>query len=1059
MTVDDLPDGMLKRKLDNGFSVLGLNNSKAHSVYLRLVVRVGSLDEQDDESGVAHFIEHLGFRGTKSHENGSLNQFIESLGCSFGADLNAKTGLTETIWMLNVPVRENCGEDENRDKLVSSLQILGEWAHSIRISDEDVEKERNVIEEEYRMKRGSAQRIKDQYWREVMPRVGSRIPIGSLQVIRNVSSKELRTFYKRHYRPEKMYLVAVGNLDAVGGSSGLYDLLNARGIFKWPEPPVGRAIMRVPHSLPNRVPIFCLLPDNELTSTVVSLEIYSEILTRKETQGVAFLRRDILKRVFSSVLENRLSDLSARPTMQEEEQEETKGGGVISLPWLSAGVSFNVAINDSPTECTSLSAQCVGAGGGVEEKELGIKQAIYTLIREVVRLYQFGFSCEEVDFAKKKWEHVFQRRLVPESSDSLCLEFAEELVQYCSMDEKTPLGGHEAESKFALEILGQGVNRIDHQELWDFAKDAFHSVLCALDGAVIESQNVAFVLQGPAVDEMLGKGSFSSIVQASLRSCLRDAKSGKLAQWKFQPPLESHDDILTALLPHKVSVLDTSYNRVQERLWKVHLMEKLGARTFVLSNGIRVTIKDTSDICPNRISFQGFALGGSAALSDVEDAAYSMLSNVVQSSGVGFLDDLSLSKIESSNRTSVRFQHHWFHRGIGGSCPKEKLSLLLQMTAAWFLAHDKSSPDVLKKLDHHAFERRRQVCMDDLSSTENVNSPELFHAEKIRSIMMGEHEALFRKIDKDMYKAVTIDLIEELYHDAFSRDPTEFTFVFSGDFSGFEWEGVGNRLETYLGGKVLRSPPREVKSKWWHGEAQLPRSMRLSFPEKRHVETFTFGSSLGATDGVGSDGNDHINEGKAQVVIGHKLEFHDIANELELDLASRANCMIVQIRLLERLRTRNSLIYTVGCELSRNSLSNFGIVFTSMSCRGDSVSTVLEAVFDELESLGDSTYDSVAETVTVKKQLHEWHKRATQNNSYWLFWMLDAWKRQNIDCLESGTEAAISWVDDNASQVAVESRFLERVDKTLSGRADFFSTYFNKDNGTGVVLLPLSNRL
>lgn len=123
------------------------STSQLKRAHLRLVVRVGSLAENDDQTGAAHFIEHLGFRGTTKFDHGELISRVESFGSTFGPDLNARTSLCETVWQLDLPA----------ERLAEGLEVLHEWAFNIRINDEDVEAERKVILEEYRQKQTAGQ--------------------------------------------------------------------------------------------------------------------------------------------------------------------------------------------------------------------------------------------------------------------------------------------------------------------------------------------------------------------------------------------------------------------------------------------------------------------------------------------------------------------------------------------------------------------------------------------------------------------------------------------------------------------------------------------------------------------------------------------------------------------------------------------------------------------------------------------------------------------------------------------------------------------------------------
>ena len=143
-------------KFSNGMQYYIRNNKKPEKrAELRLVVKAGSILEDDDQQGLAHLVEHMAFNGTSHFPKNELVSFIESLGMRFGADLNAYTSFDETVYMLQVPI----DKPETMDK---ALLILEDWAHNVSFDQNEIEKERGVIMEEWRLGRGARARINDQ---------------------------------------------------------------------------------------------------------------------------------------------------------------------------------------------------------------------------------------------------------------------------------------------------------------------------------------------------------------------------------------------------------------------------------------------------------------------------------------------------------------------------------------------------------------------------------------------------------------------------------------------------------------------------------------------------------------------------------------------------------------------------------------------------------------------------------------------------------------------------------------------------------------------------------
>jgi len=196
-------------KLANGFTYyIRKNKSPEKKVMMYLAVKAGSILETDQQRGVAHFIEHMSFNGTKHFPKMELSNYLEKAGVRFGADLNANTNPDETVYQLPLP-------SDNPELMRNGLQIMRDWAQEATIAAEDVEKERHVILEEKRVREGLQQRYEEQS----IPfctngsRYGSRLPIGTEEVLLKVTPEEIRRFYKDWYRPNLQALIVVGDID------------------------------------------------------------------------------------------------------------------------------------------------------------------------------------------------------------------------------------------------------------------------------------------------------------------------------------------------------------------------------------------------------------------------------------------------------------------------------------------------------------------------------------------------------------------------------------------------------------------------------------------------------------------------------------------------------------------------------------------------------------------------------------------------------------------------------------------------------------------------------
>src|SRR5215475_15754955 len=193
--------------LSNGVQYYVRANKKPEKrAELRLVVKAGSVLEEDDQQGLAHFVEHMAFNGTAHFPKNEIVKFIESLGMRFGADLNAYTSFDETVYMLQVPT-------DKPDVMDKALLVLEDWAHNVSFETTEIDKERGVVMEEWRLRRGAGMRTLDKLFPVLLngARYADRIPIGKPEIIQNFKPDRLKKFYSDWYRPDLMAVVVVGD--------------------------------------------------------------------------------------------------------------------------------------------------------------------------------------------------------------------------------------------------------------------------------------------------------------------------------------------------------------------------------------------------------------------------------------------------------------------------------------------------------------------------------------------------------------------------------------------------------------------------------------------------------------------------------------------------------------------------------------------------------------------------------------------------------------------------------------------------------------------------------
>lgn len=200
---------LVKGKLANGFTYYIYKSDKDPGTStLRLFVNAGSLQENEKQLGLAHFVEHMAFNGTKHYSKNDVITFLESKGVKFGADLNAHTSFDETVYKISI----NTEEEKNLEK---SIDIMADWAFGVTFDAGEIDKERGVVIEEWRSKQGAENRLRDQYLPVLFnkSRYAERLPIGKVDILKNFKRQTIVDFYQKWYRPDLMAIAIVTDID------------------------------------------------------------------------------------------------------------------------------------------------------------------------------------------------------------------------------------------------------------------------------------------------------------------------------------------------------------------------------------------------------------------------------------------------------------------------------------------------------------------------------------------------------------------------------------------------------------------------------------------------------------------------------------------------------------------------------------------------------------------------------------------------------------------------------------------------------------------------------
>jgi zinc protease len=282
-------------KLENGLTYYLHENSKPeNTIELRLAVNAGSILEDEDQKGLAHFVEHMAFNGTKNFKKSELVDFLESVGTRFGADLNAYTSFDETVYMLQV---------RSVDTLVDKgLTVMEDWAGGLLFDHEEIDKERGVVESEWRTRLGAGQRMQN----KTLPvmykgsHYAKRLPIGDTEIINNAPYDNFKRFYRDWYRPNLMALVIVGDIDVEEMEK---EVIKRFSSLKNPENERPRKEFDVPM---HKETLVAIEQDKEATGSNVTL-MYKH--PRKEVKDMADYRESLIRSLYNRMLNARLSEI------------------------------------------------------------------------------------------------------------------------------------------------------------------------------------------------------------------------------------------------------------------------------------------------------------------------------------------------------------------------------------------------------------------------------------------------------------------------------------------------------------------------------------------------------------------------------------------------------------------------------------------------------------------------------------------------------------------------------------------------------------------------------
>ena len=359
--------------LDNGLTYyIRANKLPEHRANFYIVQRVGSILEEENQRGLAHFLEHMAFHGSKHFPEDATGSgiisYLETIGVKFGANLNAYTGMDQTVYNIDdVPTDRSGAVD-------SCLLILHDWSHALFLRDKDIDKERKVIHEEWRTRRSAGSRMIDSIAPVIFAgsKYAERMPIGLMSVVDNFKPKELRDYYHKWYRPDLQGIVIVGDIDAEAVEKEVKRIF---GAIPKPVNPAERVYEKVPD---NEKPAVAVVADKEQPTGYFLVAYKRDALPADKKQVVDYLVYNFAADMIDRMLTDRFQEM-----MQNENPP---------FAYAYAGNSsfFGIATKDA--------MQLVGV-----IKPGHADTTLLTLLREAKRVHDFGFTASEYERAKADW--------------------------------------------------------------------------------------------------------------------------------------------------------------------------------------------------------------------------------------------------------------------------------------------------------------------------------------------------------------------------------------------------------------------------------------------------------------------------------------------------------------------------------------------------------------------------------------------------------------------------------------------------------------------------------
>ncbi len=426
-----LDDAVRIGKLDNGLTYyIRYNNWPENRANFYIAQKVGSIQEEESQRGLAHFLEHMAFNGSDNFKGNNLIEWLRSIGVEFGGDLNAYTSIDRTVYNIdNVPTTRQSALD-------SCLLILRDWADGLTLDPEEIDKERGVIHEEWRLRTSAQSRMFERNLPALYPgsKYGVRYPIGLMSVIDNFKPKELRDYYEKWYHPTNQGIIVVGDVDVDKTEAKIKELF---GPIQNPDPIIPVIDEPVPDT---PEPIIIVDKDKEMTTSEVDLMFKHEVFPDSLKQTMAFPLYNYMKRAAMTMLNKRFTEAAQAP----------------DCPFVSASAYDNNYIFAKTCDALMLEAS-------PKSPEL-IEASLKALMTEARRASEHGFTPTEYSRFKSDYLSALEKQY-SNKDKRYSSQFVQECLGHFLDNEPMP------SIEFTYQLMQQLVPNIPVEAINEYMKE------------------------------------------------------------------------------------------------------------------------------------------------------------------------------------------------------------------------------------------------------------------------------------------------------------------------------------------------------------------------------------------------------------------------------------------------------------------------------------------------------------------------------------------------------------------------------------------------------------